>query len=279
MIKINLLEMSKIRFIKLTKQKYAIIDDEDYNKIKQYTWYTDNPKASYTCYACTSIHKKNIKMHRMIMRVTNVDIPIDHANGNGLDNRKKNLRICTKKDNARNSRPKKHKIKSKYKGVWKRASGKWCAVIGGKTRVYLGDFYTEKRAAIAYDDAAIEMYKEYSYLNFANITKKEKRIIIKNENTIKKRMMNKENISPYRGVFWNSRQKKWQTQIKTSKKIHLGFYNQCKDAALIYDRYILYGNINKKRNFPHTCLIQIDKKIIERKIKITNKTRERIGLS
>ena len=105
-------------------------------------------------------------MHNVIMKPSEGFI-VDHINGNGLDNRRSNLRIVTRQQNTFNSV---HKGgTSKYKGVaLDKESGLWRAYIAkdGK-RTWLGRFPDELSAAIAYDKAAKDMFGEYAKLNIA----------------------------------------------------------------------------------------------------------------
>ena len=96
---------------------------------------------------------------------------VDHIDGNGLNNRKSNLRICTKAQNVHNSRPRTN-TSSKYKGVfWNKANKKWSATIHkGDKWTYIGGFDDEKEAARAYDRKAAEFFGEFAYLNFPEKT-------------------------------------------------------------------------------------------------------------
>ena len=141
--------------IKLSKGKYAIVDDEDYRHINKYKWSYHNAG-----YACRVIWKNNkqimILMHRYIMK-TPKNKDTDHKNRNKLDNRKKNLRICSRSNNMKNML--KWRIKtasSKYKGVtWFKAANKWMAQIKvNKKKLHLGLFVNEIDAAKAYNKAA-----------------------------------------------------------------------------------------------------------------------------
>ena len=86
---------------KLSQEKFAIVDNEDYIKLNKITWYYDYRK--YGGYAKHSDKKNNtsIYMHRIILNSKN-DKFVDHINGNTLDNRKINLRICTPQQSVMN---------------------------------------------------------------------------------------------------------------------------------------------------------------------------------
>jgi hypothetical protein len=137
--------------IKLTHGKYTIVDDGDFERLNQYKW-----RASihpHTCYVNRSIKNKDgkwkmISMHHEIIGIKEGFIT-DHINGNGLDNRRCNLRHVTPRQNTQNL----HRVKSsKYPGVcWCKASSRWISVIGiKKTKKYLGSFLDEEDAYYAY---------------------------------------------------------------------------------------------------------------------------------
>lgn len=154
------------RRIKLTKDKYAIVDVEDYSKLAQDDWHLyGNESKNY--YAARFDGGKIVKMHRQILNAPPGSI-VDHRYGNGLDNRKENLRIATISQNLYNRRKTSKKTTSKYKGVHlKRESSKYAAAIScnGK-RIFLGYFENEIDAARAYDNAAKIYHGEFAVLNF-----------------------------------------------------------------------------------------------------------------
>lgn len=108
-------------------------------------------------------------LHRHLLGVTAPYIEIDHRDGDGLNNRRQNLRIASDKQNAQNSRRRRNGT-SQFRGVsLDRARGMWTASIrrsDGKGRESLGRFVSEVAAAIAYDAAASERYGEFARLNF-----------------------------------------------------------------------------------------------------------------
>jgi hypothetical protein len=109
-------------------------------------------------------------MHRVIMNAP-ADRFVDHKHGEGLDNRKENLRIVTCAQNQYNRRKMTtRQTSSKYKGVYFRKNyKKYCAQIRYKgKRMHLGYFDNETDAAKAYDEAAKKLFGEFARLNFPN---------------------------------------------------------------------------------------------------------------
>ena len=106
-------------------------------------------------------------MHRQVMKYEG-ELFVDHINGNGLDNRKDNLRLATPEENKHNSRKRGGRGQSKYKGVTlDKKKNQWRVRIGYKgKRIFLGCFDDEIEAAKAYDGSAKELYGEYARLNF-----------------------------------------------------------------------------------------------------------------
>jgi len=150
-------------------EKIVLIDEEDYDLIKDYKWSVR--KHRNTFYSVANIKKDNkrhttIQMHRLIIGLYDERI-IDHKNRNGLDNRKENLRVCTNFENAKNARKRKDGKTSKYKGVSFRTShDKFLSRIQvNKKRIHLGYFKNEIEAAKAYNAAALKYHGEYAYLN------------------------------------------------------------------------------------------------------------------
>ena len=146
---------------------YALIDDDDYDEVSKYKWYTK--KTTNVKYATRwFIVDNKIKieyMHRFILKVKN-GFDVDHINHNGLDNRKKNLRVCTRSQNNMNSRKRKNQT-SKYKGVYyNKRDNKWVSQIRhNKKTICVGCFLNEIDAAKAYNKAAKKYYGEYANLN------------------------------------------------------------------------------------------------------------------
>lgn len=140
------------------------IDKKDFKLISKHNWRGDKKKCGkvYARSTCSKFY-----MHRVIKNAKK-GLVVDHKNGNTLDNRNRNLRTCSHKNNLANQRVQKRNKSSKFKGVcFSTRNGKWRAYINksGKQH-YLGFFKLEKDAAKAYDKKAKELFGEYACLNF-----------------------------------------------------------------------------------------------------------------
>lgn len=148
--------------IKLTQGRYTVVDDEDYEELNMSKWFYNSG------YAGRHIRKEKLYtvfIHSLLMNPPEGYL-VDHINGDTLDNRRTNLRFCTKSENAHN---RKASIggTSKYKGVtWRKDWGKWVAQIkvAGK-KLSLGGYSKEEEAALAYNEAALKYFGEFSKLN------------------------------------------------------------------------------------------------------------------
>jgi len=154
--------------IKLTRGKYALVDDEDYGRLNKDKWYAE--KNGKTFYAARNIRNSDgkralSKMHRELMG-NPVGKLIDHKDENGLNNQKYNLRVCTRSQNQMN-RGKTKNNTSGYKGVsWHRRIKKWGAHIRANNKLkHLGYFDNKNDAAKAYNEAATEYHGEFAQLN------------------------------------------------------------------------------------------------------------------
>jgi hypothetical protein len=156
--------------IQLTQGKVALVDDADYEYLNQWKWhFKTNGNNFYAVRTVKSIdgkYGKKIILHRFLLNITNSSLHIDHINNNSLDNRKINLRVCTRDENLRNRKVNLNN-KSGYKGVyWSKAGKKWASSIGiNKKIIYLGLFTNPKEAARAYNAAAIKLHGEFAKLN------------------------------------------------------------------------------------------------------------------
>jgi len=155
--------------IKLTKNKFALVDDEDFEYLDRWKWrFTSKGYAARSQRIGPRVEgkQKTIYMHRIVNQ-TPIGHETDHHNGNRLDNQKSNLRPCTRSQNRMNS-DKRASCTSKYKGVsWKKQDSIWVAQVKvNGLRKHIGYFCSERLAAQAYDSAAIKYYGEFARLNF-----------------------------------------------------------------------------------------------------------------
>ena len=226
--------------IQLTQNKYTIVDDEDYDYLNQWNWCSKKNINIY--YAIRTVLNKRIYMHRIIINPTD-NMYIDHINRNGLDNRKENLRICNKSQNACNSTIPRHNT-SGIKGVcWDKSCNKWLSriKINGKQK-HLGRFNNKLEAREVYRKEAKDHFGEF----YSDSIKKEDKELINEINNIKdtpKERLRITNTSEIKGVHWDKRSKKWISQIViNSKNKYLGMYNCIADAKAAYD--VATGNID-----------------------------------
>lgn len=148
------------------EQEYLVIfDDDDAEVVSKYAWNIQINRSGVV-YARGILRgsdsKRKFYMHRVLMNAP-MNRLVDHKNGNGLDNRKCNLRSATRRQNAFNSRP---MWKYKLKGI-EFDKGRWAARMEYHgLRISLGRFDTKEEAAKAYDLVAIKLHGEYARLNF-----------------------------------------------------------------------------------------------------------------
>lgn len=147
--------------IELTRGQVATVDDVDADWVLQHNWQAQ--RAGRTWYAKAKIGGRVVKLHRAIAERAGLTIhgmQVDHVNGDGLDNRRANLRVATATENMRHQTRKAAGKSSHYKGVsWDRRAGKWyaCINVDGQ-HVKLGRFDSEIVAAAAYDAAACHYF-------------------------------------------------------------------------------------------------------------------------
>lgn len=152
-------------------EKFIVLYDEcDYELLSTYHWYVSS-QGYVLGYLknVPNISKRSVFMHRVILGILHApNIFSDHINGVRTDNRRCNLRLCSKQQNSRNA---KSFGKSKFKGVNPKltTSGTTTFIasitVNGKLQ-HLGSFSTEKEAAIAYDQAARKLFGQFAHLNF-----------------------------------------------------------------------------------------------------------------
>lgn len=161
------LKTKEISSLILRNGEETLVDSEDYENLCRFVW--SKHSAGYVVRSEGSSRKSTFKqylLHRELLAAPESSY-VDHINGDKMDNRKVNLRLCTNKDNTRNSSP--HKDSSSvYKGVsWYSPTSNWTSRISADGFLYhLGRYPTELEAATAYDKKAKELFGEYAWLNF-----------------------------------------------------------------------------------------------------------------
>jgi len=149
--------------IPLSQGKFALVDDDMFDYLMQWKW---SYRHGYAYRKKGMPSRDNIHMHRVIMNTPD-GMQTDHINGDGLDNRRANLRICTDVENKRN----KGLISSNtsgYKGVsWNAPRKQYQAYIKVNNKViFLGRYPEPESAGHAYDEAAKKYFGEFARLNF-----------------------------------------------------------------------------------------------------------------
>lgn len=181
---------------KLGKNHHTLVDEETYNKYNHLSWY-----LSDTGYAMRKTPEGSIRLHRLVTGAEE-GLVVDHLNGNKLDNRRKNLRVCTQKENAQNRKD--------TKGVcFDKSRNKWIVRYRNK---FFGRYETEEMASRAY-----QLAKSGVQYN-------------------KKQRMRY--MLPY-GVFFHKGYKKpyvARPQIN-SKRYFLGYFATAEEAKNAYDNF------------------------------------------
>lgn len=165
--------MKKISIINQPNM-FILVDDEDYDRLNSHRWRLN--KRKHTTYAMRIVpkseqrslnHPTGIYCHRETMGVImDKSVLVDHKDGDGLNNQKSNLRICSGHENQGN-RKKVAIFSSKYKGVfWNKRKLMWHSVIKiGKNKKQLGYYINEDEAAFAYNNEAKVYFGEFARLN------------------------------------------------------------------------------------------------------------------
>jgi hypothetical protein len=159
----HFIEMAKE--IQLTQGIVTIVDDDDYQYLNQFKWYLLKSHSNYYAIRTKRPENKLIQLHRIVIKAKQGEI-VDHINGNKLDNRKCNLRICTKSQNCQNRKISKLN-KSGFNGVsWNVNNRKWVAQIAfNNKKMHLGFFNDLTEAAKSFNAAALKYHGEFANLN------------------------------------------------------------------------------------------------------------------
>lgn len=187
-----------MKFIPLTRDEYAIVDNENYEFLSQFKWHVGTGGSNHSSfYACTYINAKLIQMPWLLIK-RKINSIIDHKNRNTLDNRKFNLRLASIQENIFN-RSGHQKSTSCYKGV-SRASDrhKWRIQIQKDYKIFYSGYYgSEIVAAWVYDQMAKNLFGEFAVLNFP-LTQPKQAAIFKKDLGLREDERGILTISPYK---------------------------------------------------------------------------------
>lgn len=225
--------------IKLTQGKFALVDDEDFEWLNQWKWTYDGNNG----YAKRNIKDKKLYMHRLILNTPKGKVS-DHKNGNKLDNRKINLRICTYSQNGMNKMIQSNNS-SGYRGVkWHKQVRLWEARIKKNgEQIFLGLYNNNIEAGIVYNWAALKYFGEFAKFNdILNWRQTQPRR--------RKRYYSiaRNNTSGIIGLNYIKDKNKWRARIMVKQKnIHLGYFINKLDAIRIRNEAIkkFYGGKNE----------------------------------
>jgi len=139
----------------------AIVDDDDFKSISGWKW-----RRNRDGYIVRTSKNKTILLHRQLLSANDGDI-IDHINGKPYDNRRGNLRFCSKYENSWNQRPRVTKKTSSFKGVHfvTKKNRFEAGLCFNGNKIKLGRFKNEIDAAIAYNNAAKNLFGDFAFIN------------------------------------------------------------------------------------------------------------------
>jgi len=232
--------------IPLTRDKVAIVDAADHGMLAKWKWYACEayPGLFYAQRTTkTNGIRREILMHRLLMNAADGQI-VDHVNGDSLDNRRSNLRLCDVPQNTWNTRKRRSDAKSRYFGVTQHSTTRrWQATIVVRgVYMFLGVWDSEEDAARAWDSAALHFRCEFAALNFPD------------EPPAPWMPRPSRRASPFRGAFRDGRGG-WCTRLMV-RGVNYSAYGFSTDeaAARAYDKLIVQHGGNRKRlNFPEVC--------------------------
>lgn len=156
----------------LSEDLFTLVDTADIEDVSRFSWRPVLRSNGAGYYAVRTYSKGNglrrkvhaEYLHRRLLCAPAAQL-VDHINGDGLDNRRLNLRFCSQSGNARNRRANANAT-SRFKGIYAR-NARWAARIKVDSRdIHLGVFGTDLEAARAYDAAALKYFGEFACLNF-----------------------------------------------------------------------------------------------------------------
>ena len=214
--------------IPLSQNKYALVDNIDYDHLKKWKWCCAKGYATRARSFDDGPGARVVYMAHVIaarMGLNKGTLQIEHADQTPLNNQRMNLRLATQGQNTQN-RKKPRNNTSGFKGVtWVKRAEKWCARICHSGKVYaLGHFDTAEEAAVAYDFNAQRLHGRFACTNGTRLPYVD-RVGRRSDNT-----------SGYRGVTWHKRLEQWTSRVYTNgESKHLGYFDTAKEAAAAYN--------------------------------------------
>lgn len=212
-------------YITLTRDQTTVIDLEDFKTLRNFKWFaqSQNQRGGKERFvAARKEYGGTILMHRQIMQAPD-GLDVDHINMDPLDNRRANLRVCTRSQNKANAG--KHRDNtSGFTGVnWNTTAKAWAARLGlnGK-KVFLGYFNTPEEAAKAYNAAKVKYFGDFSQATPVDLAKIE---------GLPPRTPH-HNTTGVLGVTYKEKYKKFRARIGVNyKRIFLGDFDTLEEAA------------------------------------------------
>ncbi len=160
-----------VKYINIGQGLQTIVDDVDYEWASKMKWRLDKNPSIRNKYAIRTVHaprkdgkrgaSKTIRLHRLVIKCP-PELFVDHINGDTLDNRKENLRLCTQRQNNCN---RESYGQYTFKGIKKDGRGWTAAISVNNKAIYLGYFTNSYDAAVAYNTAAIKYNGEFARVN------------------------------------------------------------------------------------------------------------------
>ena len=147
-----------MKFINLTKKSIAIVDDSVHEYLNSFKWQA--AIRGKNCYAISTLYGKTkilyAYMHHAVIGRPLSGYVVDHVNGNGLDNRRKNLRIVSHRINLNNTS--RHRNGKLVGASFCKKEKRWMSqILVDKKRIFLGHFKSEELAHEKYVEALMDL--------------------------------------------------------------------------------------------------------------------------
>ncbi len=205
--------MIEPKYILLTQGKSAIVDEDDYERVNKLSWFAvrDETRWYARSHEDKSMKYKVLPLHRFILNAPKGTY-VDHINGDGLDNRKKNLRLCTNAQNCAN-RGASCNAEIPFKGVFMSPAGNYRVTYTlNRKKTVIGTFRNPELAGKIFDVITKPIWGEFARPNF-DLTPSEESELLEYYDYYKSRV----------GTLYNKKSKKWRAKIPGHKSC-LGSY-------------------------------------------------------